>query len=421
MTMEWYVTDWLLSPGSPPRRNGAAAVAPMKAGISHILEIGSSSPGGERRQAGTSFLTPGLINAHTHIEMYAPEPISPGADGTMGDWILKVVAKNRGMNEAERRLACQKSVLEMLQAGTTCINDITSDEIAPDVLAQTGIRGIVSPEFFYPFHTEKPDMSKVIHRFNLLKQRFENHPLLNVGISPHSPYNVTPKAMLQLLQVIDPVLIHTHLAETEEEIRWFQTGSSPLDKVHQTLLGEQPGPIASGITPVKSFSGVLDARWVAAHGVYLTDPDIERLRQAGASLVHCPRSNLWLSGESIPDYRKLLQAGVPVGLGTDSRYSAPDLDIRAEGRVAQQLHSLSAQEVFEMMTIGSARAIKQQNKVGSLLPGYLADLVLWWNPGESVEEPYTLWLSPETRVEQVVVNGRTIWKRDSPSVLPWVD
>lgn len=361
---------------------------------------------------GTTFLTPGLINAHTHLELYTETslPILPGE--SMADWILKVIAVSREMTDNDKLRACHKSILEMIRTGTTCVNDITSTGVSLEALSQVGMRGIVSPEFFYPYHHEEPDLTHVIERFQTLNSRFQNHPLLHLGISPHAPYNVTPHAYQRIIDVLQPAMVHTHLAETQAEITWFDSGRSALDTVHQSILGNTFGPVQIGVSATRQLQDMIDHHWTIAHGVFLSAEDIEILVQKQAGLVHCPRSNLNISGQTVPDWNALQAAGIAVGLGTDSRFSCPDLDLRAEGRIAQQQHELSAKAVFDLMTAGSAKAIHQDHRIGFLKPGYKADMVLWWNPSSTCDDPYALWLSPQTEVILVTIDGRIVLERD---------
>ncbi len=409
MTLEWIDADWLLSPGQPPQQEGAVGVDKTSG---RIVGTQARSERTEYKDAsGAYFLTPGLINAHTHLELYRPEPISKQSDDSMADWLLNVIEFSRNLTPAERLQNCLKSITEMIRTGTTCVNDITSTGASLEALSQVGMRGIASPEFFYPAHSDNPDVEAIVERFWTFKKRFAGHPLLAVGISPHSPYNVTPQAWSKVLSQIQPEVVHSHLAETQEEMAWFQQGCSVLDKVHETVLGRNFGPIKSGVTPLKGIAALLSSRHIMAHGVFLSDEDVKILVQSQVSLVHCPRSNLLLSGKTITAFKQWHQMGLVIGIGTDSRLSCPSLDLREEGRVARQQHHLSAKETFELMTQGSAQAIHQENNLGAIAPDFKADLVLWWSPETDIENPYETWLSPETQPIMVWINGRIVLER----------
>ncbi len=406
--LDWLEADCLLTPGVPPQHRAALGVdkATGLLGESRGLDEKLDNDWG-----GTIFLTPGLVNAHTHLEQYAdtPVPLLPGE--TIADWILKIVGLNRQKTDEDKRQACMKSILEMIRTGTTYVNDITSTGVSLEALSQVGMRGMVSPEFFFPFQTETPDLSGVIALFRQLSERFGGHPLLKLGISPHSPYNATRQACEAVLSAIDPARIHTHIAETPEEMQWFADGTSPLDNVHETLLGKRFGPDPTYRRPLEQFTALLSHRWTLVHGVYLNDGELQQLTETGAGLVTCPRSNRLLTGETRTDLKRWIATGLHIGLGTDGRLSTSDLDLRAEARVARDANDLSARETFELLTAGSASAIGAGDEIGRLQPGCKADVVLWHSPHPMGDNPYETWLHPDTQPVLVLINGRIVLER----------
>jgi cytosine/adenosine deaminase-related metal-dependent hydrolase len=354
--------DWLLDPLKPPIAGGHVHIHPQ---TGKIASISSRLQECIPQKTGSTFLTPGLINAHTHLELHAetPIPLKPGE--TIADWILQVVAHSRSQTEADKVAACRQGVKEMLETGTTCVNDITSTGASITALSETGMRGQIALEFFHPRHNTPLNMASIREQLHNLTMQCSSNRLLTLALSPHSPYNVAPAAWEAILRELDPIAIHTHLAETREEMRWFAEGQSALDTVHEQLLGQRFGPLTSGTSPLDFIRHLVSSRWSIAHGVYLSQEDLHHLAKHGAGLVHCPRSNLHLSQETLPLLQHLQETtGIPVGLGTDSRMSSPDLDLRSEGRVAQACHHLSAQEVLALMTAGSASSMGYGNRVG---------------------------------------------------------
>jgi cytosine/adenosine deaminase-related metal-dependent hydrolase len=411
MTVDWYFADWVLTPEEPPLYKAEVGID-KDSGKIVAFRQSVNDQGAADDQDGITVLTPGLINAHTHLELYSDQPIPVLPGESMADWLLKTYEWVRSLTPSDKRQACQRSVTEMIRTGSTCINDITSEGMSLDILSQVGMRGIVSPEFFYPFHHEEPTVEAIIERFWNLKNRFATHPLLTLGISPHSPFNVTPQACRKVLDGAEAVaLVHTHMAESGDEMEWFQKGASPLDRLHETILGQSFGPIQGAISPINAFEEMLSENWLIAHGVHCSEAEYAFLAERGASLCHCPRSNLWLTGKTLNDYKTLIKNGLVVGLGTDSRLSNHDLDLREEGRIAGKHHGLSASDVFELMTLGSAQAIKQSHQIGRLVPGYCADMVLWQSSVRDDNDPYALWLSPETQAAMVWINGRIVLER----------
>ncbi len=392
----------------PPLEGGAVAIDKSTGLVAHIEREYEST---EEREGGTTILAPGFINAHTHLELYAssPTPILP--EESMADWLSQVTAQNKAQTKADRLQNCLKSILELIRTGTTFVNDITSDGASLDALSQIGMRGIVSPEFFYPGHDKDPDLTSVTSRVHELQNRFALHPLLEIGLSPHSPYNVSPSAWAKALKELSPPMIHTHIAETQAEIDWFLNGASSLDEVHLRFLGKTFGPTRTGISPLETMADYLNDRTILAHGTFLSEADWKQIQTSGASLVHCPRSNQWLTGKTLPNLKARLMQGIPIGLGTDSRFSCPDLDMRAEAREARRLHGLSAEETLLLLTRHGAKALHRDHEVGYLAPGMAADMVLWWHPSAGIHDPFEILLDPETQPLMVWINGRIVLER----------
>jgi len=185
-------------------------------------------------------------------------------------------------------------------------------------------------------------------------------------------------------------------------------GFSPLDTVHQRILGRTFGPETSGVTPTQAIFRCLTPQTTVAHAVYCTPEDEALLISRHVGVAHCLRSNLLLNQQTITNLQARLGSGMRIGLGTDSRLSCPDLDLRAEARAVQQHHGLSAQAVFELATLGGARALHLQETVGHLTEGSQADVVLWHHPESPWEDPYAQWLSPQTRVVEVWIDGLNV-------------
>jgi cytosine/adenosine deaminase-related metal-dependent hydrolase len=365
-------------------------------------------------ERGCTFLTPGLINAHTHLGLRRDTPIPLNPLGNMAQWILEVMAYNQQLSEAEKRLALQQSILEVIRTGTTTVLDIASDHNTIEAIDRIGLRAMVALEFFHPAHGAI-ELDYFIERYLALVKRFSSHPLITLGISPHSPYNVSPEAYLEAIERLSPPFIQTHLAETQQEIDWFLKGHSALDRVHQTVLNHTFGPANFPSRPLANLP-CLDETLSVVHGVYLNPEECERLSDAGSSLIQCIRSNLWISGKTLADYPKNAHPDLKIGLGTDSRLSCPDLDMRAEGRALMQQYGLSAKQVFQALTVENAKAIGQASVLGELKIGQRADMVLWQNPQApphnlSEEAIYGLWLDPETTPIAVWINGRLVLER----------
>jgi 5-methylthioadenosine/S-adenosylhomocysteine deaminase len=196
---------------------------------------------------------------------------------------------------------------------------------------------------------------------------FAGDPLITPAVAPHAPYSLDTAALLACRDLAvkygAPLLIH--LAETEDEVRTIR------ERAHLTPVGY-----------LESI-GFWAPRTVAAHGVWVTDDDIATLARRHVGIAHNPESNMKLA-DGVAPVPKYLKAGVAVGLGTDGAASNNDLDMFEAMREAAFLHKLEARDprvlpatqALELATIGGARVLGLDDKVGSLEAGKRADVIV---------------------------------------------
>ena len=411
-TLQVVTAQWLLPMDGPPIEQAFMAIADGK-----ILAVGSLTDLPSHWKAAKpvpgTLLTPGLVNAHVHLEQSFPEPIPKGSDEPFCDWLLRVVA--RIQKDCSPEALFERSLLgarEVLSTGTTCVNDIACGTESLQALAKVGLRGVVSLEAFHPV-AGPVTIAHWVEKYQALQRAAEAHTLLKAGLSPHSPYNVSPAAWQALLDACRPPLVHTHLAEFEDEASYLQGKSSCVQTLHQRILGREFQPQESAPSPVAYLQrfGLLNAQnvqMVAAHAIHTSAQDRQWLVEAGASVAHCPRSNRALHGQTLlaADWQGV---NVPIALGTDGRLSTINLDLREEARCAMQLHGWTAGEALRAMTVQGARALGLAEEIGTLTPGKAADYVLWQASDGVTAEPEALVLHPETHVREVAIQGQTRW------------
>jgi len=409
--------QWLLPVKAEPIHNGYLRVDEQ----GKILEVGSL----DRIEAhyplpqDGSILTPGLINVHTHIEQTVAESIPKLEYETFLDWLLKVVAFNRscsGLEERQKR--CQLGIEFLLSSGTTCINDIASTPDSLTALDAAGLRGIVSLECFHPAaEVDAQRIDQIRQLYKAFSEPYQAHPLLKTGLSPHSPYNVSANAWAELLSTIQPDFVHTHVAEwITAEKDYLQGQGTDVQILHQALLGKTFAPSFCSETPISHLNeaALLRPRLVLAHCVQSTSDDRALLNVYADTLgvAHCPRSNLALHGQTL-DYPDWKNISIPMALGTDGRMSTEDLDLRAEARVAQRLHSWSDEETLEKLTSDGAKVLGMEQEVGQLAPGYFADCVVWQTAEaeflSNAEQALQAMLSSQTKAQSVYVQGKLCW------------
>jgi len=198
-----------------------------------------------------------------------------------------------------------------------------------------------------------------------LHDEYKHHPLVSCAFAPHAPYTVSDQPLKKVQVLADelelPVHIHLHETKSEIDNSLKDTGQRPLDRLEKL--------------------GLLSPNLVGVHMTQLEDSEIQRLGDNGASVVHCPESNLKLASGYCP-VQKLIDAGVNVALGTDGAASNNDLDMLGEIRAAallakavqQDASALPAHTALRMATLNGARALGIAGKTGSLETGKWADI-----------------------------------------------
>lgn len=409
---DYLLANWVLPVSGPPIPEGFVAFENGRiTELGRVADLPSAPLSGCRVQefrsdTVPSLLTPGLINTHAHLELSFPAPLP--LQESMAQWLLDVVALTRKHGTpTEKQARCDTGVREMLATGTTCVNDISGQGDSLSVLDNLGMRAVVALEFFHPA-PQPVQAGAILETYAQYFSPYSRHPRIRLGISPHSPYNVSPAAWREVQEACSPFLVHAHAGESRAETDWLAGRPNPLDQLHQKLLGSTFRPTKLGLSPVAYLEaqGLLSDRLIVAHAVCLDDGDRRLLHQHGVGVSHCPRSNRMLHGETLA-WSAWEEAGVAIGLGTDSGLSSPDLDLRAEARFAASIHGWPETKALRHCTLEGARALKLSAFIGAIEPEKLADLVLWRTaPKLPVTSPEVAWLDKNTRVEKIWIDGK---------------
>ncbi len=311
-------------------------------------------------------LMPGLINLHTHAAMSLLRGYAD--DLPLMRWLSERIwpAESRYAGPEFVRAGTLLACAEMLRGGITTFNDMY---FFPDAAAaaarQVGMRaalGIVVIEFPTAYAADAGDyMAKGL----AVRDALSADPLVSFCLAPHAPYTVADKTFDQIatLSAQLEIPIHVHLHETRHEIEESlkQHGVRPLERLHRL--------------------GLLGPQLIAVHAVHLDASEIDLLAHEACHLAHCPTSNLKL-GSGIPPMAAIQAHGVNFGLGTDGAASNNRLDLFQEMRHAALLGKgqsenaevLDAHATLHAATLGGARALGLEDRIGSLLPGKAADL-----------------------------------------------
>lgn len=309
--MRRFTPDWILI-GERFERGVTVTVADNGT----VVELGGA-PG--RPVSGV--IVPGLVNAHTHLELSALAGQVPAGLG-LPVWV-DVLMRLRGViSDQQARAAVGRSVLALIEAGTAAVAEVTNSGLAIGALEAAKVQGVV--------HTEVLGIDPADAAAALERARGVVSEGLVVRASPHAPYS-TSGALIQQAVAADGPMATIHLDEDPAERRFLATGTGPWADFLDALGRNRAAFTPPGCSPVAWLQelGVLGPDLALVHGVGFSAPDLDAVAEAGATVVLCPRSNLHISGR-LPDVRGLVERGVPLAVGTDSLASSPDLDVFGE-------------------------------------------------------------------------------------------
>ena len=297
-----------------------------------------------------------LTNAHTHLELTDLAHLCPKEPVSIVSWMGRLARNLRKQSKAQVQAGIERGIVELQSCGTTHIGDITRTWLSVEPLMASGLHGVVYLEVM-GHNRDKAFKRLEQAKIEIRKARqYPGYGTMQVGLSLHAPYSCHPdllRAGAEWCRVEDvPLCIHA--AESQAETEFLLSGKLPLVKGPVAFLVKKilSLPASPGLRPLPYLArlGVLAARPLLVHAVHVTGDDIDLIAKAGCAVIHCPRSNTLLSCGRMPleDY---LAAGVPVYIGTDSRASSPDLDVRAEAQFAQRLHEglVEAQEIAQLI------------------------------------------------------------------------
>ena len=379
--------DWVVPMDGPPVADGCVEIEDGRI----VAVRPANGDDGERHR--NAVILPGLVNAHTHLEYSGMAGFGDGMPFT--PWIADHIRRKDTQTPTDLLDQARAGAAACLAGGVTTVADCCYAGTVAQAAGEAGLRAIVYLEGFSVWEGLEGRIEAALDALPLTE-------LVTAGVSPHAPFTVTHAdyAMLIALARRRGLPVATHLLESTRE-------TEHLD----------------------AFREVLGPDTVAVHAVLVHEDDIALLAELDVPVAHCPRSNALL-GCGIAPLTELLEAGVRVGLGTDSPSSAIDFDMWAEMRTAIMLQrartgradALSARTALELATTRAAAAIGLAGTVGSLTPGKAADLLVLDMTGSAFlpwDDPVTAAVyggSPE-RVALTMVAGEIRYRRGERDVL----
>jgi len=382
--------------GAPAIEDGAVLVA-----ADTIAWVGPARAAGEVISAhtaapvpvvslGDAVLLPGLVNAHSHLELTTLRGFLEGLD--FREWLRTLTAVRRDLlTEADLLDASRVGIVEALRHGITTLADCTDSAMPLHAMRELGVRGIGYVELFGPDPAQRDEsLSRLRGRIDLLRQ--QDTPLVRTGVSPHAPYTVSASLFQATAEYAraERLPMAVHVAESAAETAFVCRGEGPFAE-RLRARGMAVAPQARSPVALLEATGVLAARPLLIHAVRVDEDDLQRIAHHGASIVHCPISNAKL-GQGLAPLDRMQAHGIAVGLGTDSVASNDRMHLIDEARQAILAHairsgspdSLSAHAALELATAGGAAALGLDAVVGTLEVGKAADLAAFALDGSTV-------------------------------------
>lgn len=373
-----YHARWVLPIASPPIEDGTVVVD--GAAISYVGPRADAPSGGVDDALGDAVLMPGLVNAHTHLELTVMRGFLE--ELAFFDWVRMLTRARHHVLDAEALLdSARLGVVEGLRAGVTTFAD-TGDSSAPfDALRELGARGIAFREVFGP-DPAQVEVSMAGLRAKVAAMRSQETPLVRVGVSPHAPYSVSDALFTAVAAyaAAEALPMAVHIAEGADESLLVERAQGPFADFLRSR-GLEVEPRARSPITLLERCGVLAQRPLLIHAVRADAPDIAAMARHRCGVAHCPASNAKLAHGTAP-LMEMLQAGLAVGLGSDSMASNNRMDIIGEARLAvlhQRLRTarpdtLAAADALALATHGGATALGLGGEIGVLAEGRAADL-----------------------------------------------
>lgn len=351
----------------PDIENGTVAVEGER--IAYV-GVRNGAPSGRDVELGDVILGPGLINAHTHLDLTALRGLFHGL--TFFAWIRALTAARAALSPEQLLESARDGIREGIRAGITTFADTAPNGAPFEAMRELGVRGIAYREVFGP-DPQQCEASMSALREMISQMRPRETPLVRCGVSPHAPYSVSDDlfAAVAVFANAERLPLATHVAESLDESRLIAAGEGDFAGF---LSGRGIAVAPRGRTPIDMLerNGVLGAHALLIHCVRCDDADIATILKHRCGVATCPVSNAML-GHGAARVQAMLLEDVRVGVGTDSMASNDRMDVLAESRLALGAR-VTERAAWELATLGGARALGLDHVIGTLQVGKQADL-----------------------------------------------
>lgn len=327
---------------------------------------------------------PGFVNTHHHFYQTLFRNVKEVQSAKLFDWLVHLYDRWKHIEEEAVASSTKVAIYEMMKSGVTTTTDMFylfphgKDELFDveiETAVKTGVRfhptrGSMSLSRkdggLPPDEVVEPDERILRESERVVKQYHDprKYSMLRIALAPCSPFSVTPQLMRDTVELAEKydVLLHTHLAETQDEEAFCleKFGKRPVDYMEEL--------------------GWLNPRVWFAHLVWLNEDDIKKLEEYDVGMAHCPVSNMRLGSGIAPVYE--MKGRIRIGLAVDGSASNDTNNMIAEIRTAMLLQrvkygadALTPREVLHMATVGGAQVLRMDDYIGKIEEGYAADIV----------------------------------------------
>jgi cytosine/adenosine deaminase-related metal-dependent hydrolase len=357
---------WVLPIDARPIRNGWVAVD-----RGTIVGVGGGS--GDALAAPESLaILPGLVNAHVHLELAWMRGSVPPAS-SMPVWASRLIERRR-VPAAEAQESISAAVEEARVFGTTLVGEVTNTLAAYESIAGSALHAAI---FFEQLGFNAEDGEARVEAAEARLDALPQHERVRSSVVPHAPYSVSPAVLRAIAALGRSRIVSVHLAESAEEVQFLADGTGAWRAILEQLGVWDANWKCPRCSPVEYLErcGLLNDGLLAVHGVQLTDPELRTLAAAGATVVTCPRSNVW-TGAGAPPVSRFYRSGVRVAVGTDSLASVDDLNVFSElAALRKAAPDVPAGQLLRSATQAGAEALGFAAELGTIAPGKRAELI----------------------------------------------
>ena len=391
---------WVFPVAGPPLANGVLSV--REGTISAVERHGRAD-----LDLGNAAILPGLVNAHTHLDLSGMRGLAPPSPDFTG-WLRRVIAHRRARTPEQVQADVRAGLAECVRTGTTLVGDISGDGGSSyKALVTSGIRAVVFRELL-GLPVEKAEQAIAMGEQWL--RTFQATDMVRPGLSPHAPYSTLVLVYVWAATTCERhgLPFATHLGESREEVELLEEHKGPFVEFLKDLAvwvdPESQFPLPGiGYYPDLFYRG--GPAKLFAHCNFVEPNDLRN-----SNVAYCPRTHAAFGHPPHP-FRDFLAHGVRVALGTDSLASNPDLDLLAEARFLRQQTGVAGETLLRMATLSGAEALGWADVTGSLAVGKSADLIVVPLPERDASDPHDLVLASDLPVSRVMCRG--VWLGES--------